>query len=92
MKAFAHHNPSIAGTVSTVHVLKTGEIVHGVENYLQVESHFSWVDKRWIVEKILKLRMLTDEKKSSMIVLYEDGHHIKEYVNIDYAFTPLAYC
>jgi hypothetical protein len=92
MKASALYSPSASGTVSTVHVLKSGEIVYGVQEYLKVENHFSWVDRRWIVEKILRLRRLTDEKKSSMIVLYEDGHHVREFINVDYTFTPLAYC
>ncbi len=92
MKVSAFYNPSASGTVSTVHVLKSGEIVHGVQEYLKVENHFSWVDRKSIVEKILRLRTLTDEKKSSVIVLYEEGHHIKEFINVDYSFTPLAYC
>jgi hypothetical protein len=88
----SHYSPSATGIVSTVHVLKSGEIVHGIEEYMKVENHFSWVDRRSIVEKILRLRMMTDERKSSVIVLYEDGHHIKEFINVDYSFTPLAYC
>ncbi|MBS1949174.1 MAG: hypothetical protein JST47_15545 [Bacteroidetes bacterium] len=80
------------GTVSTVHVLKSGKVIMGLQEYLKVENHFSWVDKKSIVEKILKLRSLTDESKNSLIVLYEDGHHIREFINVDHLFTPLAYC
>jgi len=90
MKSYAHYSPVTQGTVSTVHVLKSGEIVQGVQEYMKVENHFSWVDRKSIVEKILKLRTLTDEKKSSVIVLYEDGHHIREFLNVDQPFTPLA--
>ena len=92
MKAFTSYSPSASGIVNTVHVLKSGEIVQGVQEYLKVENHFSWVDRKSIVEKILRLRTLTDEKKSSVIVLYEDGHHIREFINVDHPFTPLAYC
>jgi hypothetical protein len=63
-----------------------------VKDYLEVENHFSWVDRRFIVEKILKLKRLTDECKNSVIVLYEDGQHIREFINVDYSFMPLAYC
>ncbi|HVM88348.1 MAG TPA: hypothetical protein VMT76_09165 [Puia sp.] len=92
MKIYASENASTLGTVNTIHVLKTGEIVKGLQEYQKVENHFSWVDRKSIVEKILRLRMLTDEKKSSVIVLYEEGHHIREFINIDQTFTPLAYC
>ncbi len=92
MKATAQYRPSGSGMVSTVHVLKSGEIVHGVEEYLKVENHFSWVDRKSIIEKILRLRALTDERKSSVIVMYEEGHYIREFINVDYSFTPLAYC
>jgi hypothetical protein len=92
MKASTTYYPSALGTVNTIHVLKSGEIICGVKNYLEVESHFSWVDRRSIVEKILRLRKLTDEQKSSVIVLYEDGQHIREFINVDYSFMPLAYC
>ena len=92
MKASAPYYQSAFGTVNTIHVLKSGEIVYGVKQYLEVEGHFSWVDRKSIIEKILRLRRLTDEKKNSVIVLYEDGHHIREFINVDYSFRPLAYC
>jgi hypothetical protein len=85
------YEPS-SGTVNTIHVLKSGEIINGVKDYLEVESHFSWVDRRSIVEKILRLKKLTDACKNSVIVLYEDGQHIREFINVDYSFMPLTYC
>ena len=91
MKPSITYQPA-SGTVNTIHVLKSGEIICGVKEYLEVENHFSWVDRRSIVEKILKLKRLTDERKSSVIVLYEDGQHIREFINVDYSFMPLAYC
>ncbi|HXB43461.1 MAG TPA: hypothetical protein VNV85_05360 [Puia sp.] len=81
-----------SGTVNTIHVLKSGKIIRGVKDYLEVESHFLWVDRRSIVEKILRLKKLTDERKNSVIVLYEDGQHIREFINVEYSFLPLAYC
>jgi hypothetical protein len=81
-----------SGTVNTIHVLKSGKIISGLKDYLEVESHFLWVDRRSIVEKILRLKKLTDERKNSVIVLYEDGQHIREFINVEYSFMPLAYC
>ncbi len=81
-----------SGAVNIIHVLKSGEIISRVRDYLEVESHFLWVDRRSIVEKILRLKKLTDHRKSSVIVLYEDGQQIREFVNVEYTFMPLAYC
>ena len=91
MKPSTTYQPA-SGSVNTIHVLKSGEIIHGVKEYLEVESHFSWADRKSIVEKILRLKKITDDQKSSVIVLYEDGHHIREFINVDYSFMPLAYC
>ena len=66
------------GIVSTVHVLKTGEVI-------------SWVDRTYIVSKILALQKRTDDRKRSFIVIYEDGNVIREFVNVDQSFKPLTY-
>jgi hypothetical protein len=80
------------GIVSTIHVLQSGEVISSVEDYLKVEDRFSWVDRAYIISKILHLRKLTDDRKRSVIVIYEDGHMIREYVNVEHEFIPLAYC
>ena len=79
------------GLVSTVHILKSGEVVNSVEDYLKVEDRFSWVDKAQLVSKILQLRRLTDDNKRSVIVIYEEGHLIKEFVNVEKEFVHLSY-
>jgi hypothetical protein len=84
--------PRDYGIVSTIHILQSGEVINSVEDYMKVEDRFSWVDKAYIVSKILHLRKLTDENKRSVIVVYEDGHMIREFVNVDREFIPLAYC
>ena len=79
------------GVVNTIHVLKSGEIITNVEDYMKIEERFDWVERKYIVEKILHLRQLTDDGKKSVIVIYEEGHVIKEFVNVDHSFTPLAF-
>jgi hypothetical protein len=80
------------GIVSTMHILSSGEIVSSLAEYQKVEDRFSWVDRSYIVSKILQLRKLTDDTKRSVIVIYEEGHMIKEYINVEHAFKPLAFC
>ena len=80
------------GIVSTIHILESGEVISSIEGYLKVEDRFSWVDKAFIVSKILSLRKLTDDSKRSVIAIYEDGHKIREFVNVEHEFVPLAYC
>jgi hypothetical protein len=84
--------PRDFGIVSTVHILSSGEVISSVEEYMKVEDRFAWVDKAYIVSKILQLRKLTDEHKRSVIVIYEDGRTIREFVNVDREFMPLSYC
>ncbi|PWT75439.1 MAG: hypothetical protein C5B59_08965 [Bacteroidetes bacterium] len=79
------------GLVSTIHVLKSGEIISSVHDYMKVEDRFSWVDRTYIVSKILELQKKTDERKRSFIVIYEDGNLIREFVNVDQGFKPLNY-
>jgi hypothetical protein len=79
------------GIVSTVHVLKTGEVISSVQDYMKVEDRFSWVDRTFIITKILALQKRTDDRKRSFIVIYEDGNVIREFVNVDQSFKPLTY-
>ena len=79
------------GLVSTIHVLKSGEIISTVHDYMKVEDRFSWVDKTFIVSKILELQKKTDDRRRSFIVIYEDGNLIREFVNVDQTFKPLNY-
>ncbi len=80
------------GFVSTVHVLKDGEIIYTLQDFLKIESRFSWVDKKYLVSKILELQKKTDDRKRSFLVIYEDGNRIREYVNMDQTFQPLPFC
>ena len=86
------HKVSERGVVSTIHVLKTGEIISSVQDYMKVEDRFSWVDRTFIVSKILDLQKKTDDRRRSFIVIYEEGNLIREYVNVDYSFKPLSFC
>ena len=80
------------GLVSTIHVLKSGEIISSVQDYMKVEDRFSWVDRTYIIAKILDLQKKTDDRRRSYIVIYEDGNLIREYVNVDQTFKPLSFC
>ena len=80
------------GFVSTVHVLKDGEIIYSLQEFQKIESRFSWVDKKYLVTKILELQKKTDDRRRSFLVIYEDGNQIREYVNMDQTFRPLPYC
>jgi hypothetical protein len=77
--------------VHTVHILKTGEIITSLEDYLKVQERFTWVDQATIITTIFRLRRLTDSPKKSVIVIYEEGQLIKEYVNVDESFKPLVF-
>jgi hypothetical protein len=80
------------GTVSTMHILNSGEIISSLEEYQKFEDRFSWVDRSFIVAKLLHLKRITDETKRSVIVIYEEGRVIKEYINVEHSFRPLAFC
>ena len=80
------------GFVSTVHVLKGGEFVYSLQEFLKIENRFSWVDKKYLVSKILELQKKTDDRRRSFLVIYEEGNQIREYVNMDHSFKPLPYC
>ncbi len=80
------------GMVITMHILNSGEIISSLAEYQRVEERFSWVDRSFIVSKILHLKKLTDDSKRSVIVIYEEGRVIKEYINVEHSFRPLAFC
>ena len=80
------------GTVNTVHILNSGEILCSLEEYMLFESRFEWVDRSHIVAKMLDLRRRTDTTRKSVIAIYEEGQRIKEFVNVDDTFIPLSFC
>jgi hypothetical protein len=84
--------PSERGFVSTVHVLKGGEMIYSLQEFQKIENRFSWVDKKYLIGKILELQRKTDDRRRSFLVIYEEGNRIREYVNMDYSFQPLPYC
>ena len=84
--------PSERGFVSTVHVLKGGEMIYSLQDFLKIETRFSWVDKKFLINKILELQKKTDDRRRSFLVFYEEGNQIREYINMDHSFTPLPYC
>jgi hypothetical protein len=86
------YNPQHPGSVYTIHILNTGEIISNVQEYMKFEDRFDWVDRKFIIEKMLHLRQLTDDQKRSVIVIYEDGQKIREFINVDPSFKPLAFC
>ncbi len=84
--------PQVKGFVSTVHVLNDGKIIYSLQDFLKIESRFSWVDKKYLIGKILELQKKTDDRRRSFLVIYEDGNQIREFVNMDQDFQPLPYC
>jgi len=80
------------GQVNTIHILNSGEIISSLEDYLRFEDRFSWVNRSFIISKMLELRKLTDTRKKSVIAIYEEGHFIREYVNVEESFRPLSFC
>jgi len=91
MNTVDDYRVSERGVVSTIHVLNTGEIISSLQDYMKVEDRFSWVDRTFIVSKILDLQKKTDDRKRSFIVIYEDGNIIREFVNVDQGFKPLNF-
>ena len=84
--------PSERGFVSTVHVLKGGEMIYSLQDFQKIENRFSWVDRKYLIGKILELQRKTDDRRRSFLVIYEEGNRIREYVNMDHSFQPLPYC
>jgi hypothetical protein len=79
------------GIVSTIHVLKSGEVLTTVQDYMKYEDRFAWVDRTFIIGKILELQKKTDDRRRSFIVIYEEGNSIREFVNVDQSFKPLGF-
>lgn len=77
--------------VSTIHILKSGEMINSLQDYLKVEDRFAWVDRSYIISKMLRLITLTNTSKKSVIAIYEEGHQIKEFVNVEQEFKPLTF-
>lgn len=87
----SHQQLQDYGQVSTIHVLISGEIIETFEEYQKVEERFAWVDRKDIIRQMLRLRQQTDHYKKSVIVMYEDGRMIREFVNVEHGFKPLCY-
>ena len=79
------------GNVNTLHILNTGEVISSHDQYKFVEDRFTWVDKPRIISRILRLRLLTESHKKTIIAIYEEGQVIKEFINVDDYFTPLPH-
>jgi hypothetical protein len=75
-----------AAIVRTVHILTTGELVWTREEYEKVKERFDWVDQRFILSEILRLRRLTDNGRQTIIAIYELGRTIKPFMNLDHNF------
>lgn len=75
-----------AAVVRTVHILNTGELVWTREEYEKVKHRFEWVDQRFMLSEILRLRNLTDNGKQTIIAVYETGRVIKSFMNTDHNF------
>jgi hypothetical protein len=56
-----------------------------------VQDRFAWADKSDSIQRIIKLRGMTDADKKSIIVFYEKDQLIKEYINVERNFKPLAF-
>jgi hypothetical protein len=78
--------------VHTAHILVSGQIIYTLKEFQQVEHRFEWVSRKEIIEKIIHLRSLTRDDKKSVLAIYESGHQIKEYVNVESDFSPLSFC
>lgn len=92
MQSLVDPRISEKGFVSTIHVLRTGEIIYSVQDFMKIEDRFSWVDKKLLVRKILDLQKKTDDRKRTYIVIYEEGNMIREFLNVDQTFRPLPFC
>jgi len=92
MKSVQPFIASAPGQVNTMHVLSSGEIIDSLEAYEKVADRFAWVNRTAIITKMLQLRQLTDDHKQSVIVLYEEGQRMREFVNVEEGFRPLRFC
>ena len=81
----SYSTPDI-GRVQTVHVLSNGDFVFSLEDFKKVEDKFSWVDKRFVLSELFRLRPLTDAQKISFVAILEEGQVIRPMLNIEPAF------
>lgn len=86
-----YHLPPFA-KVNTIHILKDGEVITSLQAYESVKHRFDWVDQAYVISEMVRLQGLTESPKKSLIVIYEDAQVVKEYVNVDESFQPLAFC
>jgi hypothetical protein len=84
-------NFNAPASVSTVHILTSGELIFSREDYERVKERFAWVDQQFILAEILRLRRLTDNGKQSVIAIYEDGKRIKPFMNLEHDFHPVDF-
>lgn len=82
--------PSSPSKVTTVHILGDGQIVSTLQEFQLVEDRFAWVSRADMIARILTLRRITDPEKKSIIAIYEEGHVIREFVNLDEHFPVVA--
>ena len=77
--------------VNTIHILDSGEIISSRDGYEKVEQRFAWADRSACIRRLLLLKALTQKGKKSVIVYYEAGHLVKEYINVETNFQPLPF-
>lgn len=82
--------PSSPSKVTTVHILDNGQIVGSLQEFQLVEDRFAWVSRADMISRLLTLRRVTDPDKKSIIAIYEEGHAIREFVNLDEHFPVAA--
>ncbi|HMF72090.1 MAG TPA: hypothetical protein VK616_11475 [Flavitalea sp.] len=82
--------PSSPSKVTTVHILDNGRIVGSLQEFQLVEDRFAWVSRADMISRLLTLRRVTDPEKKSIIAIYEEGHVIREFVNLDEHFPVAA--
>jgi hypothetical protein len=82
--------PSSPSKVTTVHILGDGQIVGSLPEFQLVEDRFAWVSRADMIGRLLTLRRITDPDKKSVIAIYEEGHVIREFVNLDEHFPVAA--
>ena len=54
----------------------------------KIENRFSWVDKKYLIGKILELQRKTDDRRRSFLVIYEDGNRIRSLTGRDIPRCP----
>lgn len=79
-------NSPALGSVRTVHILSTGQLIFSLEEYKKVQDRFSWVDRTFILSEIFRLRPLTDSNRFSFVAIYEEGREIKPILNLEPEF------